>query len=276
MYEVIEVSMGNLSRLYQYKAGEMYGVNFNLKGFDYPWLLASRTWKPGERVLDVGAAYSSLPMHIQETYGCEMWVADDFGLKSDDPFWQRGQSPHEHINSHPNIKFVLERLGDPQSSSLPAGTFDVVYSLSVLEHVPTGMIRQVWKHMDALLKPGGEMIHAIDFPFPSNQGWQKVVKGIVFDLFYNLMPMGQRVLHYFSTPRAYVRLFLRTLDTHPVVGSDLSVLNTVLNPDILSEAYENGWYRIMKDKVTNYRYQRTGTLLVHIKKTSDRSQENPS
>jgi hypothetical protein len=37
------------------------------------------------------------------------------------------------------------------------------------------------------------MLHAIDIPFPSNQGWQKVAKGILFDLFYDFMPMSQRV-----------------------------------------------------------------------------------
>jgi hypothetical protein len=269
MYEVIEISMGNLSRLYQYKMDGIYGTNFNIKGFDYPWLLASHEWKRGEYVLDVGAAYSLLPLHIQETYGCEVWVADDFGLKSDDPFWQRGKSPHEHINNHPNVKFVLERLGDPQSSSLPKGCFDIVYSLSVLEHIPNNMVKQVWEHMDALLKPGGEMIHAIDFSFPSNQGWQKVVKGILFDLFYGFMPMGQRVLHYRSTPKAYVRLFLQTLGTRHALGKELSVLDMVLNPDILAEAYENGWNRIIKDKMTNYRYQRSGTLLIHVKKQSE-------
>jgi hypothetical protein len=40
----------------------------------------------------------------------------------------------------------------------------------------------------------------------------------------------------------------------------------VLNPDILSEAYEIGMNRIVKEKMTNYRYQRSGTLAIRLKK----------
>jgi 2-polyprenyl-3-methyl-5-hydroxy-6-metoxy-1,4-benzoquinol methylase len=155
MYKIIEVSLADTHRLYQYKLQDIFGADFSLKGFEYPWILTSRTWQKGETVLDVGAAYSRLPIHIQQTYGCETWVVDDFGLKSDEPFWTRHKPPHEHIAKYPEVKFVLERLGDPAQSSLPVGYFDVIYSASALEHVPCTLTPKVWKHMDLLLKPGG-------------------------------------------------------------------------------------------------------------------------
>ena len=86
MYEILEVCLADTNRLYQFKQQGIFGVDFNLKGFEYPWLLSSRSWQKGERVLDVGAAYSLLPIHIQQTYGCETWIVDDFGLESNEPW----------------------------------------------------------------------------------------------------------------------------------------------------------------------------------------------
>ncbi|MBN2386543.1 MAG: class I SAM-dependent methyltransferase [Anaerolineales bacterium] len=269
MYDVLEISLGNLSRLYQYKQKEFFGADLNIKGFDYPWLLASRQWKSGERVLDVGAGYSLLPMHLQETYGCEVWVADDYGLQSGQPFWQRGQSPEEHVGAHPSVKFVLERLGDPSSSSLPTGYFDVIYSLSALEHVRVTMVPDVWRHMDLLLKPGGEMLHAIDIPFPSNQGWRKVLAGEFYDRFFPLFPQSFHLPHYMATPKAHARLVARLLGISEIDIKGLSVTDMVFNPDVLTEGYEIGLNRILKDGLTDFQYRRAGTLLFHLKKHTE-------
>jgi hypothetical protein len=269
MYEVVEISLGDLTRLYRYKLQGLYKANFDLKGFAYPWLVSSRQWRPGEKVLDVGAAYSPLPMHLQETYGCEVWVVDDYGTQSGETFWLRGQSPQQHIDSHPNVKFVLERLGEPARSSLPLQYFDVIYSLSTLEHVPTSMLQQVWRHMDALLKPGGEMFHAVDLAFPSNRGLKKVLGAMLFDIFYYLAPRSLQVRWAMATPKAYARLVFQTLGVHYPLEKHLSVLNMILNPDVLSEGYEIGLNRITKDGMVHYRYQRVATLLMRLKKRHD-------
>ena len=266
MYDVMEMSLGNLSRLYQYMQNKVHGAAFNLKGFDYAWLTSSREWRQDEKVLDVGAAYSPLPIHIRETFGSEVWVVDDFGLKSDLSFWARNRSPQEFVSSHPQIKYVLERLGDQAKSSLPAGYFDVVYSISVLEHIPQSLMESVWQHMDSLLKPGGEMLHAIDLSFPSNRGLWKLLGTELYDAFYVFVPHGLRVRHCMATPKAYTRLALSTLSTHHSMRKELSVRNMVLDPDILTEGYEYGINRITKDGMKDYRYQRTGTLLLHLRK----------
>lgn len=266
MYQILEASLADLSRLYRYKLDEAFKADFSLKGFDYPWLLTSRAWKPGEKVLDVGAAYSPLPVYIQQTYGCEMWVADDFGINSNDPFWARNNSPREHIARHPEVKYVLERLGDPAQSSLPAGYFDVIYSISALEHVPTEIMPAVWKHLDSLLKPGGEMLHAIDLSFPSNGGLKKVLMATGFDALYGLMPRSLRQKRCMATPKAYTRLALHTLGIQHPLGKELSALRMALDPDVLTENPDFGLHRIRKDKQNGYRYQRAGSLMLRLKK----------
>jgi SAM-dependent methyltransferase len=266
MYQVLEVSLADLPRLYHYKLNDGYKANFSLKGFDYPWLFGSRDWKKGERVLDVGPAYSSFPAEIHKSYGCEMWAVDDFGTLSNDPFWLRGQSPQQHIAEHPEIKYILERVGDPAHSSLPSGYFDVIYSISTLEHVPPAAMPAVWRHLDSLLKPGGEMLHAIDVSFPSNHGVKRFLAYLLADAIWPVLPFSLQVRSCQHSPRGHARLAFKTLGIRHPLGKELNLLNMALNPDILTENYESGLNRILKDKIADYRYHRVGSLLLRLKK----------
>ena len=262
-----EISLGNTRRLYAYKQSCPLDIGFNIKSFDYAWLICNRTWKAGEKVLDVGGAYSDLPVFIQKTYACETWVVDDFGIDVNDPFWARHQSPQEHIARHPEVRYVLERVGDPRSSSLPAGTFDVVYSASVLEHVPAGLTRAVWQHMGALVKPGGELLHAIDVPFPSNHGMRKFFEIALFDLLNQVLPLSYRQSHFLSTPRNYARLASQALGIGSLPKNEVSLLRMVMDPEVVTEPLEYGYNRIIKDHMQDFRFERVGTLLLRFKKS---------
>jgi SAM-dependent methyltransferase len=264
-YIVQELALGKVSRLYDFILQEAYRAKLNIKGFDNPWLVSARQWQKGEKVLDIGAAYSPLPNHLQTAHGVEMWVADDFGAQGD-AFWNRGASPQEHAAQFPNVKYVLEQVGNPASSSLPQNYFDVVYSLSTLEHVPPRVLPAVWKHMDLLLKPGGELIHAIDLPFPSNSGPGKLMLALGFDFLYSLVPRDYRISRCMATPKSFARMVFDTLGIRQAPGKDLSALAMVLDPDVLAESYEHGLNRIVKDKMKNYKYRRFGTLLIRLKK----------
>ena len=93
--------------------------------------------------MDVGAAYSTFPLHLAREMGCAVTVVDDFGLNSDTPFWTRGRDPHEYIDANPDVTFALERLGNPAESKLEEESFDVIYSASALEHVPDDLMPAV-------------------------------------------------------------------------------------------------------------------------------------
>jgi SAM-dependent methyltransferase len=266
MYEVLEISLANVRRLYEYNQNSVFGSGLGIKGFDNPWVVSSHAWQKGEKVLDVGGAYSRLPIHLQQTYGCEVSVADDFGLNSNEPFWLRDKTPQEHFDAHPEIKFVLERLGDRKKSYLPENSFDVIYSVSVLEHVPGEMLAAVWQHMDALLKPGGEMIHAIDMDFPSNFGLSGMAKVLVMDWFFAVMPSSLRTKHFRISPLTYTRMAFRALHLPAPRTRALDPFNMALNPDIFTEGYQFGLNRIVNDKIHNYRYQREGSLLIRLRK----------
>lgn len=266
MYEVLEVSLADLTRLYSYKQQDLFKADFSLKGFDNPWMVCSREWKAGEKVLDVGGAYSQLPMYLHDTYGCEVWLADDYGIDSDDPYWLRNASPQEHIAKNPEIHFVLERLGR-KDSQLPMAYFDVVYSVSVLEHVPYQYMPDVWHHMDRLLKPGGEMIHTVDIPFPSNGGLKKLLAAQVYDFLNPMLPQSFRLRHFLTTPRNYLRLVYGYLQVRSqVYGKGTDPVRMCLDPDVVVENVASGMKRIYRDKIKGYRYQRVASLVFRMKK----------
>jgi SAM-dependent methyltransferase len=266
MFNLLECSLADTRRFYQYKQTCSMDLGFGLKDFDYGWLLASHPWTNTEKILDVGGAYSQLPLFIQENYGPETWVVDDFGMNIDDPFWTRNKSPQEYITQHPQVKYILERVGDPDHSSLQLEYFDVVYSISVLEHVPWNFTPAVWKHLGSLVKPGGELIHAIDIPFASNGGLSKLIKATSFDLFSPILPASFRLSHYLATPSNYARLVLHTLGIHTAINPGLNVWRMALDPEIMTEGFEFGYNRIMKDHRKDYHHQRTASLLIRLKK----------
>ena len=267
-YQIIEASFADLDRLYRYHLDSVFGAAFGIKGFDYPWLVSSYDWKKDKKVLDVGAAYSPLPIYLQKTFGCEVWVADDFGATIGDDFWKRGRLPLEHIKNNPEVKYVLERLGDPEKSSFPSNYFDVVYSLSALEHVPAYLMPAVWKHMDSLLKPGGEMMHAIDLSFPSNYGVTKLFYSLIFDYLHTFVPLKYKQKYLQATPLNYLRRVANVLEIKLEIPKGLDVLSMTLSPNTLVESYQWGLNRIIKDKIQGFHFTRFGSLMLRLRKLS--------
>ncbi|GMR10849.1 MAG: hypothetical protein BMS9Abin28_1673 [Anaerolineae bacterium] len=266
-YRIIEVDLADAARLVDWKQAGVVGAGFGLKGFDYPWIATSRDWKPDEAVLDVGAGYSPLPAHLASEYGCEMWAVDDFGITSDEPFWRRGQDPEEFIRTNPNVNYVLERLGDPSASTLKSGYFDCIYSASTLEHVPYDLIRPVWRHMDRLLKPGGELLHAIDIKLPTHRGLLSLSKALMLDVFGPLIPAGYRNANAYYTPKSYLRRLSSEIHLDSSASpSSIGVINMVLSPRIVLEPLDWVFNRIVKDGFEEVPFIRVTSLLIHLRK----------
>ena len=270
MYRAIELSLADTKRALSYRLSGTYGSDFSLKGFDIPWLVSSRSWSAGEAVLDVGAGYSDLPSHLATMFGCEVWAVDDFGQAESDSFWSRGRNPMDHVKSHPEVRYTLERLGIGQPTSLPSSYFDCIYSVSALEHVPPTAFESVWRQMDRLLKPGGEMIHAIDVAFPTSRGLPHVLLAIAYDWLYALCPRRQRTAFLFETAKSVVRAIAtaiplpRRLDLRA-----LDVAKMVLDPEVLVEPLDHTFNRITKDGRVDARHFRVTSLLIHLVKLDE-------
>ncbi len=65
----VSATLADSARLFRYHQEGVYGAQFNLKGFAYPWLVSSRSWSKGEGVLDVGGGYLELPAFLAKSFG---------------------------------------------------------------------------------------------------------------------------------------------------------------------------------------------------------------
>lgn len=77
-----------------------------------------------------------------------------------DKFEGTGNGPTE-IEAQTNIKNVLCDLGN-FCEELEDSSFDILFSISVVEHIPSKNLKALFNDSIRLLKPGGKLIHIID------------------------------------------------------------------------------------------------------------------
>jgi hypothetical protein len=155
-------------------------------------------------VLEAGAGFS--PFFARRfAPEWEYWAIDDVGFY-DEELLRRGR------DARPPHKFIEGLLGS-RSEGLPDSFFDVVFSVSVLEHVPYGEIYDVCRDMRRVTKTGGLSVHSIDVTpetsLTRGQRWLHGMLGAGFEL------VGEVGLDWWQVHVAYERQPL--LEPLPIV-----------------------------------------------------------
>ena len=168
--KLTHASLGTIEELFRYKAAGFTLPPFpgyttdqwGIKAHNRPWIDEVGQWKAGQRVVEVGGAYSRLPEYLGEKYGVEPWIADDFGIgTTEEAMWSRWGDPNELPKAYPGVRYVFKRMGE-FSEELPDASFDRVFSVSTLEHIPRKARNKALRDMHRLLAPGGLELHTID------------------------------------------------------------------------------------------------------------------
>ncbi len=154
---------------------------WSLKGFGYSLVIDTvqklhSNGKQKLRILDVGGSGSGLPRALSEQFADECWLIDDFGIESNDQQtldWYEPNFRQTLASKNPMVHYVFGRLGGARLPELENGSFDLIYSVSTLEHIPMKMVKAVFDHMLELLAAGGVMVHTIDLGSAKFVGWQK-------------------------------------------------------------------------------------------------------
>jgi SAM-dependent methyltransferase len=109
------------------------------RALEYSWLAAKlESLAPGRRVLDIGAGLNPLPLFLAER-GAIVECVDSHSLARVppvDPNWNEWGF-YNYGRDHPNLR--AHNVG--ALSFAPAAPFDVIYSVSVIEHMP----RKTWE-----------------------------------------------------------------------------------------------------------------------------------
>lgn len=212
-----------------------------------------RDWRRGERVLDVGCGFSTLPTWLHENYGVEAWGADDFG--ADTGYWRRNQDVDAYIQKNPG-RYVTELVGNPETSSLPPKAFDCVYSKLGVHFSPPPHAN-IWRHMELLLsdRPGSDLAVIAGCRAQTerdpNRGLERLdeasaIEDAILDRRRAGVPnsaafwrgVHARANPLVMSPFIYCAYVMDVLGVPGDIPSELRVYNLCLNPDVLVDP----WY----------------------------------
>jgi glycosyltransferase involved in cell wall biosynthesis/2-polyprenyl-3-methyl-5-hydroxy-6-metoxy-1,4-benzoquinol methylase len=138
--------------------GPLATISGDLKDVQRPWVFKAilGSLRPGARLLEIGAG-EPIVADLLQRLGYDVTVVD--------PYDGSGNGPQEYeafTRSYPNVHYVRRYFSD-RVPELKAGSFDCVYSISVLEHVPAAHLPGVFGGIRRFLRPTtGRTIHAID------------------------------------------------------------------------------------------------------------------
>lgn len=152
------------------------------RAFEYVWLIENIT-KPiaDKKILDVGAGLNPLPLYLASqlaqvyTVDNSSFVRDPSKNKSEWNEW--GYYPYSLVN--PNIQ---SHNVDINELDWEDELFDIVYSISVIEHVPATARRALFNRLAKWTKPGGEVLLTIDLYKGQQNLWNYNYGAVVEDV----------------------------------------------------------------------------------------------
>lgn len=275
MLHLKELRWATVSELMEMHRKGVPFADWGIKGHNRPFILEYCRFRPEMRVVEVGGAYSDLPQYIAATFGCEVHVIDDFGVESGEAeLWSRWGKRESLRGRNPDVRYIFDRVGNFASSQIPLNYYDLIYTVSTLEHVPPESMADVFLHMERMLKPGGTMVHCIDLQIPLKIHKTKNLRGLLagtvgYFLYFLVMNRFASVrkpqLKTLNGWKFFLKkLFGRQIDTSAVrpPGAWISSLDT----DIVTEPAEIV-YKYYPPKDTPKFYRRNGTFIMVIEKT---------
>lgn len=171
--KLIDCRLATTEELFKYKKNPLKlnpfpgytSDQWGIKAHNRPWIVDKRKFKKGMKVIEVGGAYSTLPKYLADKFGVEAWIGDDFGAYSHEKkLWTRWGDPSKLPVINKPVKYVYEPFGK-YSDAYPSNYFDMIFSVSTLEHIPKKLHVDVFKDMNRCLKNNGTQLHTIDISF---------------------------------------------------------------------------------------------------------------
>ena len=116
---------------------------------------------PPARLLEIGGGEPIVSGFLAEL-GYEVTLIDPYdGFANGPTDYQR------YLEQFPHVRIVRDYL-QPGLSGLTPRSFDVIFSISVLEHVPADALGSCFDAIAGFLAPGGLSVHCFDFILQGN------------------------------------------------------------------------------------------------------------
>ena len=131
--------------------------NNDTRAFEYPWAYFNGSIKKGMQILEVGGGMSGFQFTASKAGASVINVdpgMDNIGGRVSQEFFDRANS-----KLGTNVKLIEATIAN---ADIASSSFDLVYSISVIEHIPPSEIASSMKRIRDLLKPGGKFIMTVD------------------------------------------------------------------------------------------------------------------
>ncbi|RME59398.1 class I SAM-dependent methyltransferase [Candidatus Parcubacteria bacterium] len=148
-----------------------------IRSHEYPWFVEQMSNCSGKKILDVGAGVSLMPLYLAD-HGALVTTVDNHPII-------RNEQPMESWNEwgfldYSELDARIRSFHVDMCEFEPGERFDMIYSVSVIEHMPAVVRRLVIERMAGLLQPGGLLLLSLDLIPGSNLLWN-LNAGVVVD-----------------------------------------------------------------------------------------------
>jgi 2-polyprenyl-3-methyl-5-hydroxy-6-metoxy-1,4-benzoquinol methylase len=127
--------------------------------FEFPWAYYEIDPRPGMKALEIGGSNSGMQF-VLDRAGVEVTNVDP-GEEASGVGWPVDAASIARLNRafKTHVTLVNTTL---QDAKLPSEHFDVVYSISTIEHIPADEYPSLMSEVRRVLKPGGRMVMTVD------------------------------------------------------------------------------------------------------------------
>lgn len=137
---------------------QITAVDGDLKNVQRPWAVKAilANVPPPARLLEIGGGEPIVSGFLSEL-GYDVTLIDPY-----DGFGNGPTDYERYVHQFPHVKIVREYFR-PTVPSLRPKSFDAIFSVSVLEHIPPAALPACFNAIAEYVTPGGASIHCFDF-----------------------------------------------------------------------------------------------------------------
>ncbi len=154
-------------------------LNGDLKNVQRAWTVKAilSNVPIGSRLLEIGGGVPLVAGLLSEL-GYDVTLIDPYEGSGNGPTSEYQQ----YVTQFPHVKIVKDLFGS-HIDYFEHKSFDAVYSISVIEHIPLAGISDVFEAILTFVKPGGASIHCIDDVVQGNgtEGHAEMVKHVLLN-----------------------------------------------------------------------------------------------
>lgn len=163
-------------------SGEQLSYVYPSKVWEYPWSITRHAFPKGEIVLDAGCGVSALPIHL--ALGGATVIAID-----NDRRWLDMEARAVRFHRVPVVPVLMAM----EDLAFPDASFDRVYCISVLEHLPVENQPKAMREMARVLRPGGILYLTVDYDERERRSDDDVVYDRLAMQRYGVAPSGLEI-----------------------------------------------------------------------------------